>query len=108
MENLLTFLVPISTAVATVVTLTWWLSRQFDNMKSRFDKKLEEVKIYFSDKLEYHEKHDDIRFSDLKNDIWMIRLRAAAKEGVLEVTDHGETQKVYSSDHRASSKKTPS
>lgn len=75
-----------------MITLTWWLSRQFDNVKNRVDKKVEEVKIYFSEKLDYHEKHDDARFSDLKNDVWMIRLRNAAKEGVLEMNEEKRTK----------------
>jgi len=29
-------------------------------------------------KLEYHEKHDDTRFDDLKRDIWEIKLRQAS------------------------------
>lgn len=91
-EGLVSLITSVSTAVATVITLTWWLSRQFDNVKNRVDKKVEEVKIYFSEKLDYHEKHDDARFSDLKNDVWMIRLRNAAKEGVLEMNEEKRTK----------------
>ena len=35
-------------------------------------------------KLEYHEEHDDKRFTEMKNDLWLIRLRAAAKDKNLE------------------------
>lgn len=29
-------------------------------------------------KLEYHERHDDARFSQMNNDLWTLRLRNAA------------------------------
>lgn len=36
-----------------------------------------------TEKLEYHEKHDDIRFENLSNRIWGIELRNAARDGTL-------------------------
>lgn len=50
------------------------------------------------DKLDYHEKHDDSRFNDLKqdiysvtNDVWALRVRNAAREG-LDLDNHYDTQ----------------
>jgi len=34
------------------------------------------------DKLEYHERHDDERFAGIRNDLWDIRVRNAAKDGL--------------------------
>lgn len=45
--------------------------------------KLGAVESNILKKLEYHERHDDQRFSDVKNDIWMLRLRAASNSGLL-------------------------
>lgn len=35
------------------------------------------------DKLEYHERHDDVRFLGIRNDLWDIRVRNAAKDGLV-------------------------
>lgn len=32
-------------------------------------------------KLEYHERHDDQRFQEIRNDVWEIRVRNAALDG---------------------------
>lgn len=63
--------------IATVGTLTWWLAGQF---KSTRDIVFSQVERVLS-KLEYHEKHDDHRFQEIRNDIWEIRLRNAAIDG---------------------------
>lgn len=35
------------------------------------------------DKLEYHERHDDIRFSQLHDSIWDMKVRNAAIKGII-------------------------
>lgn len=67
----------LSTIIGAVWYMASWLSKRFD-----------EIKKYSSDmadkiisKLEYHERHDDERFSEVRNDIWEIRLRNAAHDG---------------------------
>lgn len=35
------------------------------------------------DKLEYHERHDDTRFSQMNNDLWTLRLRNASLDNAL-------------------------
>lgn len=77
------------TSVSITWLLAWWLSGKFSDQKSYFYVKFEELKRTFEDKLEYHEKHDDQRFQTLNNELWMIRVRNAAREGV-PVEDKGK------------------
>lgn len=55
------------------------------NQFSRIFSKLETTRDQILDKLEYHERHDDQRFAQISNDLWMLRLRQAAKDGVGEL-----------------------
>jgi hypothetical protein len=54
-----------------------WLANKFEAIKKdsdiRFDKVLETI----TEKLEYHERHDDRRFSEISNSIWEVRLQTA-------------------------------
>lgn len=67
----------IGTLIAAVFAAGLWLSRQFSILKD-----------FITEKLEYHEKHDDERFhevekrfSSIRNDIWEIRVRNASIDG---------------------------
>ncbi|SRR6266481_1392866 len=73
------------TIIGTVGTLTWWLSSQFKSTRDLIYKIKEDILT----KLEYHERHDDKRFIDsrndlqtVRNDIWEIRVRNAALDGL--------------------------
>lgn len=63
--------------LTSIAAATWslaiWLSKQFANLKSV----IYETKDAVVSKLEYHERHDDTRFQDIRKDIWEIRLRNA-------------------------------
>lgn len=90
------WLLPVLALAFTVITfsagLGWKQANQFSLMKSSIYDRLEKVEGNILNKLEYHERHDDVRFSDLKNDIWMLRLRAAANSSLL--TDEEERVNV--------------
>lgn len=81
------WLLPVLTLSFTVLVfvggLGWKQANQFGIMKSSIYEKLEKVEGNILNKLEYHERHDDIRFADIKNDFWMLRLRMAANSGLL-------------------------
>lgn len=62
---------------ATVATITWFFSRQLNALSERFFTKLDAAFDKINTKLEYHEQHDDQRFSDLNNNVWELRLRQA-------------------------------
>lgn len=57
-------------------------NKQFNNMKTLIYNQTDEIKKSISEKLEYHEQHDDSRFSDLDRSIWLLRVRNAARDGV--------------------------
>lgn len=79
------------TVVSTVWTLAWWLSRQFSNVKAIVFSKLEKMEETIKNQLEYHEKHDDDRFAEIRNDIWSIRLENATRG--FHKKSNGETEK---------------
>lgn len=71
----------IFTVVSAVSTLTWWLSGQFSAVRHLVFERIGLVEKTIIDKLEYHERHDDTRFMNIRNDLWDIRVRNAAKDG---------------------------
>lgn len=71
------------TIVGGVWSLAWWFSRKFDETKDVIYNKIDELERSIVSKLEYHERHDDQRFGQIKDDIWDIRIRNAARDGVL-------------------------
>lgn len=63
----------------------WWFSKKFSEVRHLIDVKIEKLEHNILGKVEYHEKNDDERFSQMRNDIWQLRLEAAAKEGRIHV-----------------------
>lgn len=83
---LFAFIVSISAStLGTAVWFSWWLAKQFTDIKNLVYKIADEVKEAVTTKLEYHEQHDDKRFSDLNNNLWELRLRTAAQEITKEI-----------------------
>lgn len=77
-----TYLGFLGTVITAVWSLAWWLNGHFNNIRK-------EITLLGKDilsKLEYHERHDDSRFSQLRDDIWDIRVRNAAADGMLRPT----------------------
>lgn len=68
------------TVFAAIWSLAWWLSGQFTAIRNLIYTQVEKLSVTFTEKLEYHEKHDDQRFSSLSNDIWELRVRNAAND----------------------------
>lgn len=67
--------------ISTVWGFSIWLSKKFDQNKEFIEEKIEKLETTIIKKLEYHERHDDVRFADIKNDVWDIRVRNAARDG---------------------------
>jgi hypothetical protein len=75
------------TAIAgSVWSLAWWLNGHFNNLRRDFLLLSKEI----VSKLEYHERHDDTRFSQIRDsilqvrdDVWSIRVQDAARDGKL-------------------------
>lgn len=64
----------------TVWGLAWWLSGQFSGIRHSIYDLVNKAEQSIINKLEYHEKHDDTRFDDIKKDIWEMRLRQASDQ----------------------------
>lgn len=57
--------------------LAWWLSGQFSTIRDLVYEQISKTGEAILEKLEYHEKHDDSRFEDIKRDLWEVKLRQA-------------------------------
>lgn len=66
----------------TVWALAWWLSSKFAEILNFVYAQTTRIEQTILNKLEYHEKHDDARFGGIRNDLWDIRVRNAAKDGL--------------------------
>lgn len=44
-------------------------------------------------KLDYHEKHDDTRFDDIKRDIWEVKLRQASNTANIHELERTDSKK---------------
>jgi hypothetical protein len=84
-NDYMTLLVIVAGTVTTVASLAWaasqYFARQFNSTRQLIDSKIEKLEVNILNKLEYHEKHDDQRFSAISDDIWDIRVRNAARDG---------------------------
>lgn len=67
----------------TVWALAWWLSGQFSEVRNLVYQQMSHVQHSILSKLEYHEKHDDQRFGQLREDLGEIRIRNAAKDTIM-------------------------
>jgi len=56
----------------------WWFSKKFNEVHDAIDNKVEKLEKTILTKLEYHERHDDERFSSVDKAVWEIKVRNAA------------------------------
>lgn len=72
---------PVIAISVTIISAVWghalWLGGQFKQVDEKFAKILSTI----TDKLEYHERHDDNRFSQITDGIWELRLQTALERG---------------------------
>lgn len=73
----------ISSIAVTLAGALWYLQGQFNSTKNFVLVKTDQLQKAILDKLEYHERHDDQRFSSVRDDLWEIRVRNAAIDGPL-------------------------
>lgn len=81
--------------LAVILGAVWghslWLSKQFGLLRDLIYSKVGALEDVLLSKLEYHERHDDKRFSDLHNELWEMKLRNAAVQGL--IVDRRTTKK---------------
>ena len=86
MSDSLNVMFGIITCLGIILGAVWghslWLSKQFNSLRDLIYSKVGDLENVLLSKLEYHERHDDKRFSDLNNELWEIRLRNAATQGL--------------------------
>lgn len=87
-------------SLTSVWSLSWWLQGQFSAVKKLLFDQIAKTEINIMSKLEYHEKHDDQRFTSidqrfagLKDDLWEIRLRNATLDNNILKAHRGITDK---------------
>lgn len=68
--------------IGGVWSLAWWLSGKFSELRSLVYTEGQKTRVDLTTKLEYHEKHDDSRFQQLTNELWAIKMRNAARDGL--------------------------
>lgn len=71
----------LGTGVLSTWTIAWFLSSKINGTNSLVYRKFDELKNAFLEKLEYHERHDDQRFDNIRKDIWQMRVINAARSG---------------------------
>lgn len=83
--------IPVIALCVTVIGAVWghaiWLSSKFTGVYKYVDEKFSNMERAITDKLEYHERHDDTRFSELTNSMWEIRLQQAIRNGSIVAKD---------------------
>lgn len=70
------------------------MSRQFMAIRNLVYDKHEQLQKFITDKIEYHERHDDERFSAVTKDLWELRVRNALVDGRLERNKIMEDSKI--------------
>lgn len=68
---------------SAVWSLAWWLSGKFSKVEKLVYTMADKVANSILSKLEYHERHDDDRFSQIREDLSEIRVRNAAKDSLM-------------------------
>lgn len=98
MERVVSDVVMISVTTAIFVGgsvwgLAWWLSGQFSSLRQLVYESVHKTETNIIAKLEYHEKHDDTRFEDVKRDIWEIKLRQASNTSNIHELEQSVSRK---------------
>ncbi len=73
----------IATVVTAVSSLTWWLSVQFASLRALVFEKIGITERVILEKIEYHERHDDSRFGQIREELSELRIRNAAKDTMM-------------------------
>lgn len=74
-----------ATAIIMAVAVSTWAIFNYlhgivSEMKALFFKRIDELEDKILNKLEYHERHDDERFSQMDKNLWEQKLRMVALE----------------------------
>jgi hypothetical protein len=77
--------------------------KKFETMNDKLAEKLDQAVNKILSKFEEHEKEDNRRFDQIKNDIWDMRVLNAAKDGVImsrnRVSDQKDSENTNNTKH---------
>lgn len=87
------------TIFCSVISATWFMSRWVNNqfnatrdliysIRDLIYTKIEQTEKTLMGKLEFHERHDDQRFTELTNQIWEVKLKNAHLHKAKPITEH--------------------
>lgn len=65
------------TAIGALLMSVWGLRGWFSNQFLKIYERMDKLETNVLTKLEYHEKHDDERFSQITTQMWEMRLASA-------------------------------
>lgn len=82
MESFITVMAAPAAMISYAAGLTWFIASQFSGIRSLIHSQNQKTQDIVLSKLEYHERHDDQRFAAISNDLWAIRVRNAAVDGI--------------------------
>ena len=86
MENWLGLVGIVIGAFAGSLSGVWgislWLNAKFLDIRTLIYSESKLTRDELTRKMEYHEKHDDARFDQISNELWAIKLRNAARDGL--------------------------
>ncbi len=75
----------------------WYISNQFNSVKSLVHTTVNNMRDVILAKLEYHERHDDERFEQVHKELWEIKLHNASvdeavREAKIRLIKEGEVK----------------
>jgi hypothetical protein len=83
-EQITTIIAVVTAMVTTfggLVTLTWWLSRQFSQNRQVVYKAVGQLQSVLMARMDKHDDKDDSRFEEVNRRVWGIEVRNAARDG---------------------------
>ncbi len=70
-----------------ILTSMWkfstWISEQFSSMKDYVNDRISDLENKVIDKIDYHERLDNNRFSNIHNEIWELKVLDATRNGAM-------------------------
>jgi hypothetical protein len=83
----ITFLTTVVSASLITGSIVWGFSAFLSSKLNVIHSRIEKAQEVILAKLEYHERHDDQRFTAVHNELWAIKVRNAAKDSNIEIKE---------------------
>lgn len=80
-DSVVNTIINLGTVAGAAGTVVFGFFKLISSQISRLSEKMDEGNKELMKQLNYHEQHDDKRFSDIFNELWTIKVRNAVKDG---------------------------